>query len=99
MCSHRVWVGVALFLDDITCIDLDGRLRRSILRERHETTENTIKCDMDNTAGVRRASPSSRSITESLLEGGREYVAVCYTLDDASLASIRWAVTSIRPST
>ena len=31
--------------------------------------------------------------------GSKEYVAVCSTLDDASLASIRWAVTSIRPST
>jgi len=31
--------------------------------------------------------------------GSKEYVAVWSTLDDASLASIRWAVTSIRPST
>lgn len=74
LCSPR-WVGLALLLDDITCIDLDGRLRRSV-REgekeardettRRRLTETLIKRDMDNTLSVRQASPSSCSITESL---------------------------------
>ena len=41
------------------------------LRERHETAQNTIKCEMDNTTGVRRASPSACPVVESLLEGAR----------------------------
>jgi hypothetical protein len=76
LCSPR-WVGLALLLDDITCIDLDGRLRRSVgERERERTTrpettrrrqtEILIKRDMDNTLSVRQASPSSCPITESL---------------------------------
>ena len=41
LCSPR-WVGLALLLDDITCIDLDGRLRR---REEEGSVRNWTRDD------------------------------------------------------
>ena len=45
--SHRVCVGVALALlfDDITCVDLDGRLDQSVRNRRQQRSYSNLTCN------------------------------------------------------
>jgi len=70
---------------------LDGRLRG---RETERTSTTTSDLTFQRCIELHRPHALPQSCSS---EG--EYVAVCLTLDAASLASSRWAGTSIRPRT